>query len=134
MIEIEESSDISDSANVIGAKTNDVVKTTDKNEKVIEIVECPKTSSIDNVSGKLLMEGFKKMESEVKILRDELMAKVDETQKQDEKEEVTLNAICQKLDKLETLLVENKSEIKTVSTGFQRLLIITFLLSLTKSL
>ena len=74
------------------------------------------------------------MESEVKILRDELMAKVDETQKQDEKEEVTLNAICQKLDKLETLLVENKSEIKTVSTGFQRLLIITFLLSLTKSL
>ena len=134
MIEIEESSDISDSANVIGAKTNDVVKTTDKNEKVIEIVECPKTSSIDNVNGKLLMEGFKKMESEVKILRDELMAKVDETQKQDEKEEVTLNAICQKLDKLETLLVENKSEIKTVSTGFQRLLIITFLLSLTKSL
>ena len=55
------------------------------------------------------------METKVKILRDELMAKVDETMKQDDKEQVTLNTIDEKLDKLENLLTENKSEIETVS-------------------
>ena len=68
----------------------------------------------DNVA--VLIESFKRMENAVVILRTELIKKVDETiANTDKTENPTLGIIATKLDTLENLLHENKTEIAAVN-------------------
>ena len=73
------------------------------------------TDKIENGS-KFIIEGFKRMQAEVVTLRRELVKTVDESYKRaDDKEHTTLEAIGLKLDKLDTLLNENKAEIAAMN-------------------
>ena len=62
--------------------------------------------------GNILVEGFKRMENAVVALRTELIKKVDESVSiaDNTNGNTKLDAIAQKLDKLDTLLGENKTE------------------------
>ena len=99
-------------------KTPEITQTSqinDDTENVLDIEEFG-LINIDDSSSKLLIEGFRRMEVEVKTLRNELFDKIDESLKNDDKsEQVTLDSISQKLDTLETLLVDNKAGIEEVN-------------------
>ena len=82
----------------------------DNNERTVDIVD--NTSKDDNVNSALI-EGFRRMETAVVELRSDLIRKVD--QSVEKKENKQLDDISKKLDKLDSLLVENKNEMADIN-------------------
>ena len=71
---------------------------------------------VNDESGAILIKGFKRMEDAVVTLRNDLVKKVDESMSYaEDKENSKLAALNTKLDNLESLLHENKSELKDVN-------------------
>ena len=85
----------------------------EETENYFDVVE---NADNTDMSGKILIEGFRRMENEVHALRNELVSKVDESFKNvEEKEHSALSDISKKLDNLENILQENKTEIGALS-------------------
>ena len=82
----------------------------DNIEKTVDVVD--NTSKDENVSSALI-EGFRRMETAVVELRSDLIRKVD--QSVEKKENKQLDDISKKLDKLDSLLVENKNEMADIN-------------------
>ena len=87
----------------------------EETDEFFETIESELLRTNDD-SGAILLRGFKRMEDSVVALRTDLIRKVDESLlNADGKENSKLDAINTKLDNLESLLHENKCELKEVN-------------------
>ena len=82
-----------------------------------EVVNTTNNISNREDGSSALIEGFRRIENAVVELRTDLIRKVDQTAVNimENKENKNLEDICKKLDKLDSLLVENKTEMASIN-------------------